>query len=81
MNNLSADAPLGGLERSGWKLVYGPKPNPFADYDALMYTSGLKPAGNGRIVDVDRNSAAYASGLIPHVVSGSKTTQAFATSR
>jgi predicted metalloprotease with PDZ domain len=65
LNSLSADAPLGGLERSGWQLVYDTRPNTFADYDALMYTSGLKPAGSGRIVDVDRNTAAYAAGLIP----------------
>ncbi|RMF70733.1 MAG: M61 family peptidase, partial [Acidobacteria bacterium] len=65
--------PLEGLERAGWKLVYGPERNQFADGGrragggALDLTDGLGAAiaKNGTIRDVVPGSPADRAGLAP----------------
>ena len=62
---LSKVPPLGGLERSGWKLVYTSRPNPFARLDAPMFSVGMRVSRGGRIGDVQRGSIAHARGIVP----------------
>jgi predicted metalloprotease with PDZ domain len=63
-------APLAGIARAGWKLVYGETPtNFFKDVEAyrkvsdFYYSIGLTIDSNGRIVDVLWNSPAFKAGL------------------
>jgi predicted metalloprotease with PDZ domain len=68
----STHAPLGGIERGGWKLVYNDKPNlltqaeekldKFADFS---YSLGFFVGEDGKIGDVVVGSPAYQSGLGP----------------
>ncbi|RYZ74126.1 MAG: M61 family peptidase [Lysobacteraceae bacterium] len=65
-----AQAPLQGLARSGWRLVYSEVPNAaiadaesdggFADY---RYSLGLKVAADGKISEVLWESPAHAAGI------------------
>jgi predicted metalloprotease with PDZ domain len=68
----SPHAPLGGIERGGWKLVYTDKPNAFtlaaeeiykfADFsDSLGFSLGR----DGKFADVIVGSPAYQAGLGP----------------
>lgn len=65
LNSLSPQAPLGGLERSGWRLVYDATPNAFIHSTVLLYTLGLQAGGDGTIGDVARGGAPYAAGIVP----------------
>jgi len=63
-------APLDGIARAGWKLVYGETPTNFSkDVEAyrkvsdFYYSIGMTLDGGGRIVDVLWNSAAFKAGL------------------
>jgi predicted metalloprotease with PDZ domain len=63
-------APLAGISRAGWKLVYGDTPTDFSkDVEAyrkvsdFYYSIGLTLDGTGRIVDVLWNSPAFEAGL------------------
>jgi len=68
----STHAPLGGIERGGWKLVYNDKPNLFeqalqklekaADF---TYSLGISMGADGKIGDVIVGSPAYRAGLGP----------------
>jgi predicted metalloprotease with PDZ domain len=68
----STHAPLGGIERDGWKLVYNDQPNAFtqaleklvkfADYS---YSLGFTLAEDGKLDDVIVGSPAYQSGIGP----------------
>ena len=68
----SPRAPLGGIERGGWKLVYNDKPNEFeqalekleksADFS---YSMGISVGGDGKLEDVLVGSPAYQAGLGP----------------
>ena len=67
---VSTHAPLGGIERGGWKLVYSDKPNllsrateklgKFADFS---YSLGFSVGEDGKLDDVIVGSPAYQSGL------------------
>ena len=68
----STHAPLGGIERGGWKLVYTDKPNPFteavekiAKFADLSYSLGFTALQDGRFSDVIVGSPAYQAGLGP----------------
>jgi len=68
----STHAPLGGIERGGWKLVYNDKPNVFtqaverlAKFADLSYSLGFTVGDDGRLDDVIVGSPAYESGLGP----------------
>jgi predicted metalloprotease with PDZ domain len=63
-------APLEGITRAGWKLVYGDTPTNFSkDVEAyrkvsdFYYSIGVTLDGGGRVVDVLWNSPAFKAGL------------------
>ena len=69
---VATHAPLGGIERGGWKLVYTDKPNlitraaegqfKFSDFS---YSLGLSFGSDNKVVDVNAGSPAYQAGLGP----------------
>jgi predicted metalloprotease with PDZ domain len=66
----STHAPLGGIERGGWKLVYNDKPNLFAaaeeqlaKFGDFTYSLGFTVGDDGKLDDVIVGSPAYRSGL------------------
>jgi predicted metalloprotease with PDZ domain len=68
----SEHAPLGGIERGGWKLVYNDKPNAFARAAEKISKStdfsdslGFRVGQDGTLSDVIVGSPAYQSGLGP----------------
>ena len=68
----SNHAPIGGIEREGWKLVYNDQPNAFdkalekleksADFS---YSLGFSVTKDGKLTDVIVGSPAYQAGLGP----------------
>jgi len=72
VDETSTHAPLGGIERGGWKLVYNDKPNLFAKAGeqlsksaSFSYSLGFSVGAEGKIGDVIVGSPAYQSGLGP----------------
>ncbi len=68
----STHAPLGGIERGGWKLVYNDKPNSFthaeeqlAHFADFAYSLGFSIGEDGKLGDVIVGSPAYQSGMGP----------------
>jgi predicted metalloprotease with PDZ domain len=68
----TTSAPLGGIENSGWKLVYDDKPNLAQQQGEKLSkgvdataTTGISIGGEGRIGDVLPNSPAAKAGLVP----------------
>ena len=68
----STHAPLGGIERGGWKLVYNDKPNLFMHAGEALsksvdftYSLGFTAGEDGKLGDVVVGSPAYQSGLGP----------------
>jgi predicted metalloprotease with PDZ domain len=68
----STHAPLGGIERGGWKLVYTEKPNAFtqaieklAKFADFSYSLGFTVQQDGRFSDVIVGSPAYQAGIGP----------------
>jgi predicted metalloprotease with PDZ domain len=69
----STHAPLGGIERDGWRVVYNDKPNLFISaeeklskplkYSDFSYSLGFVILENGKLADVLVSSPAYKSGL------------------
>ena len=60
----STHAPLGGIERGGWKLVYSDKPNAstqalekLAKFADFSYSLGFTVNDDGKLDDVDRGIA------------------------
>jgi predicted metalloprotease with PDZ domain len=83
----STHAPLGGIERGGWKLVYDDKPNLFtraeeklAHFADFSYSLGFSVGEDGKLGDVIVGSPAYQSGMGPGMtlvaVNGRKWTPA-----
>jgi predicted metalloprotease with PDZ domain len=83
----NAHAPLGGIERGGWKLVYNEKPNlvmqadqKFSKSADFSYSLGFSAGPDGKLNDVVVGSPAYQSGLGPGMqviaVNGRKYTAA-----
>ncbi|HYW77319.1 MAG TPA: M61 family peptidase [Gammaproteobacteria bacterium] len=80
-------APLGGLERGGWKLVYTTRPNVYEraretihHYIDAMYSIGLSVSDKGRVQDVLWKGPAFRAGMAPGMtiisVNGASFTQA-----
>jgi predicted metalloprotease with PDZ domain len=77
LSSLDPAPPLGGIEGSGWRLIYNDKPNVaieaqekayhFADYSASL---GFGVGGNGNISDVIPGSPAARAGIVAgsHIV-------------
>lgn len=68
----STHAPLGGIERGGWKLVYNDKPNVFlqaveklAKLLDVSYSLGFIISEDGKVDDVIVGSPAYQAGIGP----------------
>jgi len=68
----STHAPLGGIERGGWRLVYNDKPNAYlAAVEKLSkstnfaYSLGMIVGEDGQLVDVTPGSPGYQVGLGP----------------
>jgi predicted metalloprotease with PDZ domain len=83
----STHAPLGGIERDGWKLVYNDQPNVFtkaaeklAKFADFSYSLGFTVAEDGKLDDVIVGSPAYQAGIGPGMklvaVNGRKWTPA-----
>jgi predicted metalloprotease with PDZ domain len=69
---VSTHAPLGGIERGGWKLVYTDKPNrmtgaseKLGKYSDFSYSLGIAIDEDGKLGDVAVGSPAYQAGLGP----------------
>jgi predicted metalloprotease with PDZ domain len=67
-----AHAPLGGIERGGWKLVYDDKPNAFIHAGEVLgkdfsvyFSLGFVVKESGELQDVVPNSPAYLAGIGP----------------
>jgi predicted metalloprotease with PDZ domain len=72
VNLTSTHAPLGGIEREGWKLIYNDQPNQLemaveAHYQAanFSYSLGFTVDKDGKLDDVIVGSPAYQSGIGP----------------
>ncbi|HYM00887.1 MAG TPA: M61 family peptidase, partial [Blastocatellia bacterium] len=72
LTSLAPHAPLGGIETSGWKLVYNQEPNWFIKarekankYVDLSYSLGMNVKTDGTVADVIPGSAAFRAGLAP----------------
>ena len=68
----STHAPLGGIERDGWKVVYNDQPNAFdkaveklAKFADFSYSLGFSVSKEGKLDDVIVGSPAYQSGIGP----------------
>jgi predicted metalloprotease with PDZ domain len=68
----STHAPLDGIERGGWKLVYNDQPNALTEageklekFSDFSYSLGLYVGEDGNFFDVIVDSPAYAAGLGP----------------
>lgn len=65
-------APLGGIEREGWKLVYNDQPNAYmaavekvAKFADFSYSLGFPVGEDGKLMDVIVGSPAYQAGIGP----------------
>jgi predicted metalloprotease with PDZ domain len=72
VNSTRAGAPLGGIERGGWRLVYNDQPNLFIhtgeqidEYVDASYSLGFVVTKEGEFKDVTYGSPAYAAGIGP----------------
>ena len=72
VNATSEHAPLGGIERGGWKLVYDERPNNFMraaekifKSTDFSYSLGFSLGEDGKFSDVIFGSPAYRAGLGP----------------
>jgi predicted metalloprotease with PDZ domain len=74
LQSTSAHAPLGGIERGGWKLVYTPERSGWWRADEeyrkrvdLSYSLGLTVTEDGNILDVAYDGPARKAGITPSV--------------
>jgi predicted metalloprotease with PDZ domain len=72
VNSTKVGAPLGGIERGGWRLVYNEQPNVFIHtgeeidkYVDASYSLGFVVKKDGEFKDVIHGSAAYLAGIGP----------------
>ena len=69
---ISGHAPLGGMERGGWKLVYNDVPNAFVQagekafkFSDFSYSLGFVIGEDGKLDDVEVGSPAFQAGIGP----------------
>jgi predicted metalloprotease with PDZ domain len=72
VSSTKAGAPLGGIERGGWRLVYNDHPNVFIHTREKLrksadasYSLGFLVKEDGEFLDVIHGSPAYAAGIGP----------------
>ena len=75
VEGISAEPPLDGLTRGGWKLVYTEEPNAVAAAFArgpsgasLTYSLGMTMGTDNKISDVLWNGPAFKAGLAPGMI-------------
>ena len=75
VEGISAEPPLDGLARGGWKLVYTEEPNAVAVASArapsgasLTYSLGMSMGTDNKISDVLWNGPAFKAGLAPGMI-------------
>lgn len=88
VTDLTPDAPLGGIEGSGWKLVATSEPNSWSrveetawQFANLTGSLGLRLKPDGTIVDVIPGSPAAAAGLGPGMIVAAVNGRAYDTAR
>jgi len=88
LNSLSPTPPMGGIEQSGWRLVYNDKPNTALQYNEgrskgadLNATLGFNVRENGSIGDVVPESIAARAGLAPGAKIVAINGRAYSTAR
>jgi predicted metalloprotease with PDZ domain len=74
LHSTSAHAPLGGIQRSGWKLVYDSVRSDFwkayedkRKFTDLSYSIGVQAKEDGTLVDVRYGGPAQKAGIAPSV--------------
>jgi predicted metalloprotease with PDZ domain len=74
LKSTAAHAPMGGIEGSGWKLVYDNKRSDFWNANEefrkatdFMYSIGLKVKDDGTVVDVAYGGPVQKAGIAPSV--------------
>jgi predicted metalloprotease with PDZ domain len=74
VNSTKAGAPLGGIERGGWRLVYNDQPNLFIHTGEKLrksadaaYSLGFVVKEDGELSDVIYGSPAYEAGIGPEM--------------
>ena len=74
VNSTDPHAPLGGIERGGWRLVYNDQPNLFIKTSDKVrksvdasYSLGFAVKEDGTLSDVIYGSPAYAAGIGPEM--------------
>lgn len=74
LQSTSTQAPLGGIERGGWKLAYTPERSgwwraeeEYRKQVDLTYSLGLKVTEDGNILDVAYDGPARKAGVTPSV--------------
>ncbi len=74
VNSTDPHAPLGGIERGGWRLVYNDQPNLFIKTSDKVrksvdasYSLGFAVKEDGTLTDVIYGSPAYAAGIGPEM--------------
>jgi predicted metalloprotease with PDZ domain len=74
VNSTDPHAPLGGIERGGWRLVYNDRPNLFIKTSDKVrksvdasYSLGFAVKEDGTLSDVIYGSPAYAAGIGPEM--------------
>jgi predicted metalloprotease with PDZ domain len=72
VNDLQLRAPLGGIERGGWKLVYTDRPNVYVraaektrKFENYFYSLGFAVNEKAELIDVIPGSPAYQAGIGP----------------
>jgi predicted metalloprotease with PDZ domain len=72
VQDTSTHAPLGGIERAGWALVYNDKPNQLGEAAEKLeksadfaYSLGITVGSDGKVEDVIVGSPAYRAGVGP----------------
>jgi predicted metalloprotease with PDZ domain len=72
VNAVKAGAPLGGIERGGWRLVYNDQPNVLIHTDEQLdkyvdasFSLGFTMKEDGEFLDVIHGSPAYLAGIGP----------------
>ncbi len=69
LNSLAPQAPLGGIEASGWRLLFTAQPprmqRPAPNFVNALYSIGLTAFANGAIGDVLVTGPAFRAGLAP----------------
>jgi predicted metalloprotease with PDZ domain len=68
LDSTSAQAPLGGVEASGWKLGFSDKPSPQARPSSGVdapYSIGLSMGHDGKVYDSIWNGPAFNAGITP----------------